>query len=311
MATSLARPHVHDVRRFNRFYTNRIGALEAGFLQTRFSLTEARILYELAQHADATATALKDELSLDGGYLSRVLSSFERRKLLRKRRSAEDGRKVLLSLTDKGQREFARLNGASHAEIERLLGKLGREDRDRLVGSMRSIESLLGAPAEHRAPYILRPPQPGDMGWVVQRHGVLYDQEYGWDATFEALVAEIVASFVRGFDPKRERCWIAEREGDNVGCVFLVKHPERERVAKLRLLLVEPSARGLGIGKRLVSECSRFARRAGYRTITLWTNSVLDAARHLYEVEGYKLVAKESHSSFGHDLVGQTWELAL
>jgi len=302
---------VEEIRRFNRFYTRRIGVLEEGFLHTPFSLPEARVLYELAQQQETTATELRQELGLDAGYLSRILAGFERRKLLRKRRSPADGRQSLLALTAKGEKEFARLNAASHTEIEGMVGALGRAERSRLLDSMRTIETLLGAPPEHRLPYLLKPPQAGDLGWVVQRHGVLYDKEYGWDATFEALVAEIVALFVREFEPKRERCWIAEREGENVGSVFLVKHREREGVAQLRLLLVEPQARGLGIGRRLVSECTRFARQAGYRTITLWTNSVLHAARRLYEAEGYRLVAEEPHHSFGHDLVGQNWELAL
>jgi GNAT superfamily N-acetyltransferase len=203
------------------------------------------------------------------------------------------------------------LNAASRQEIEALLEELEEEQQRGLIDAMQTIERLLGAEPEHRVPYILRQYQPGDMGWVVQRHGVLYHREYGWDERFEALVAEIVADFVRGFDTKRERCWIAEREGENVGCVFLVKHPEREGVARLRLLLVEPKARGLGIGRRLVQECTRFARRVGYHTITLWTNSVLHSARRIYEEEGYRLIREEPHHSFGHDLIGQTWEMAL
>jgi GNAT superfamily N-acetyltransferase len=217
----------------------------------------------------------------------------------------------LLSLTDEGRDAFAAINAASREQIQAMLGGLPEADQDRLVHAMRTVEGLLGAQPEHRVPYILRPHQSGDMGWVVQCHGVLYSQEYGWDEQFEALVAEIVAKFIQHFDPKRERCWIAEREGENVGSVFLVRHPEREGVAKLRLLLVDPKARGLGIGKRLVQECSRFARQAGYHTITLWTNSVLHAARQIYEQEGYRLVHEEPHHSFGHDLIGQTWELAL
>lgn len=308
--STLAR-RVEAVRRFNRFYTRQIGLLEEGLLRSPFSLTEARVLFELAHHDDATATHLGRELGLDAGYLSRILRSFQRRGLVRKRPAAHDGRRQLLSLTAAGQRAFARLNAASHAEIEAVLRALAAPDRDRLIGAMDTIQSLLGAQPEHRVPFILRPHQSGDMGWVVERHGVLYNQEYAWDETFEALVAGIVARFIQEFDPKRERCWIAEREGENVGSVFLVRHPEREGVAKLRLLLVEPSARGLGIGKRLVQECTRFARQAGYARITLWTNSVLSAARRIYEAEGYVMVEEEPHHSFGHDLVGQNWELKL
>lgn len=248
---------------------------------------------------------------MDAGYLSRILRGFKKRRLIAKSLSASDGRQSLLSLTEQGQKAFAKLNAASRGEIEATLSKLPDEEQHRLVNAMHAIEELLGARPEHKVPYILRPPQPGDMGWVVHRHGVLYAQEYGWDEQFEALVAEIVAKFIQQFDPKRERCWIAEKDGENAGSVFLVKHPEMPEVAKLRLLLVDPKTRGLGIGKRLVSECTRFARQVGYRKITLWTNSVLHAARHIYELEGYRLVHEEPHHSFGHDLVGQTWELEL
>lgn len=302
---------VEAVRQFNRFYTRQIGLLREGLLASPFSLTEARVLYEIAHHEETTASHLAEELGLDPGYLSRILRGFHRRGLLDRRPSASDRRQILVSLTPEGQEAFAQLNAASRNEIQALLAPLSDPDRDRLVHAMQTISELLGARPEHRVPYILRPPESGDMGWVVHRHGVLYSTEYGWDEDFEALVAEIVAHFVRHYDPKRERCWIAEREGQNVGSVFLVQHPEREDVAKLRLLLVEPAARGLGIGKRLVQECTRFARQAGYRAITLWTNSVLHAARAIYEQEGYRLLAEEPHHCFGRDLVGQTWELEL
>jgi DNA-binding MarR family transcriptional regulator/GNAT superfamily N-acetyltransferase len=306
-----APPRVEAVRRFNRFYTRQIGLLQEKLLRSPFTLTEARAIYELAHHEHTTATHLGQELGLDPGYLSRVLRGFQRRRLIEARPSKTDRRQRHLALTERGQEAFAALNAASRGEIESTLNALGEADQQRLLHAMDTIERLLGAEPEHKVPYILRPHQSGDMGWVVQRHGLLYRQEYGWDETFEALVAEIVAHFIRHLDSGRERCWIAEREGENVGSVFLVRHPEREGVAKLRLLLVEPKARGLGIGKRLVQECTRFARNAGYRTITLWTNSVLDAARRIYEHEGYRLVHEEPHRSFGHDLVGQTWELAL
>ncbi len=299
------------VRRFNRFYTRKIGLLQEGILRSPFTLTEARVIYELANHERTTATQLSQELALDPGYLSRVLLSLKKRRLIAKRPSANDRRQRPLSLTETGQEAFAALNAASRNQVATLLSELSEVGQHRLVHSMHTIEELLGAQPAHGVPYILRPHQSGDMGWVVQRHGVLYNQDYGWDETFEALVAELLAAFIRNFDPKRERCWIAEKEGENVGSVFLVKHPEREGVARLRLLLVEPKARGLGIGKRLVQECTRFARQANYKTVTLWTNSVLEAARRLYEQEGYKLVHEEPHHSFGQDLVGQTWELKL
>lgn len=302
---------VESVRRFHRFYTRHIGLLEAGLLRSPFSLSEARVLYGLAQHGRTTATRLVQELGLDAGYLSRILRGFQKRGLIEKTSSETDRRQYLLSLTARGEEAFTALNDGSRHEIEAMLGRLSEGEQQRVIGAMETIEGVLGALPEHRVPYILRPHQVGDMGWVVHRHGLLYSQEYGWDERFEALVAEIVAKFVQDFDPNRERCWIAERDGESVGSVFLVRHPEREGVAKLRLLLVEPRARGLGIGKRLVQECTGFARRVGYGRITLWTNSVLYAAREIYEQEGYLLTHEEPHRSFGHDLVGQTWELEL
>jgi DNA-binding MarR family transcriptional regulator/GNAT superfamily N-acetyltransferase len=309
-STDLLR-RIEAVRRFNRFYTKQIGALREGLLNSPFSLAEARVVYELAHHEQTTATHLAQELGLDPGYLSRILRRLQQRRLVGRRRSDEDGRQVLLSLTERGQTAFSKINAASRNEIEAMLHALSPAQQDRLLQAMQTIESLLGAPAEHRTPYILRPHQPGDIGWVVNRHGVLYNREYGWDETFEAMVAEIAAAFVRNYDPRRERCWIAEKEGENVGSVFLVKHADQEGLAKLRLLLVEPHARGLGIGRRLVQECARFARQVGYRKIMLWTNSVLTSARRIYENEGYRLVHQEPHRSFGHDLVGETWELEL
>jgi DNA-binding MarR family transcriptional regulator/N-acetylglutamate synthase-like GNAT family acetyltransferase len=300
---------VEAVRRFNRFYTRQIGVLREGFLGSPFPLTQARVIYELAHHEETTATELCRELGLDAGYLSRILRGFQRHGLIQKKSSETDGRRNLLWLTDRGQKAFAQLNANSHAEIEATLNALSEEEQDRLMDAMHTVEALLGAEAEQKAPYLLRVHQPGDIGWVVHRHGVLYAQEYGWDEQFEALVADIVARFVKQFDPKRERCWIAEKDGENVGSVFLVR--KSNTVAQLRLLLVEPKARGLGIGKRLVDECERFARQVGYRKIVLWTNSVLDAARHIYEQAGYELVDEEPHHSFGHDLVGQTFELKL
>jgi DNA-binding MarR family transcriptional regulator/N-acetylglutamate synthase-like GNAT family acetyltransferase len=300
---------IEAVRRFNRFYTRRIGVLREGLLGSPFSLVEARIIYEMAQHGQTTATRLCRELGLDGGYVSRILRRFEKAGLIDKRRSETDGRQSLLRLTESGQEAFAALDSRSRHEIGALLGELSHEDQYRLVGAMNTVEILLDAEPEQRAPYLLRPHQPGDMGWIVHRHGVLYAEEYGWDESFEALVARIVAEFLDRFDPKAERCWIAEKDGEIVGSVFLVK--KSKRVAKLRLLLVEPKARGLGIGVRLVDECVSFARRVGYRKVTLWTNSVLTAARSIYERAGFQRVDEAPHHSFGHDLIGQTWELDL
>jgi DNA-binding MarR family transcriptional regulator/N-acetylglutamate synthase-like GNAT family acetyltransferase len=309
MAQNDLTPRVESVRRFNRFYTKQIGVLSDHILKSPFSLAEARIIYELAQREKATATELGGELGLDSGYLSRLLGAFKKRGLIARKPSEIDGRQSFIWLTEKGRKAYAELNGHSRNEIEALIGSLSPADRNRLTEAMRVIEELLGAQPEQKVPYIIRPHQPGDIGWVTSRHGVLYNEEYGWNEEFEALVAEITAKFIRNFDPKRERCWIAERGGEAVGSVFLVK--KSETVAQLRLLLVEPSARGMGIGKRLVSECMRFARQTGHKKIMLWTNSVLDAARHIYEEAGFQLVKEEPHHSFGHDLIGQNWELKL
>jgi len=300
------------VRCFNRFYTRQIGLLREGYLESSFSLTEVRVLYELAHRETTTATELARELTLDAGYLSRLLRRFAQHGLIVKEPSPLDARQNLLRLTDQGRAAFAPLDQRSREDIGAMLQILSPVEQDRLVQAMANIQELLGARPEPRVPYLLRPHRSGDMGWVVHRHGVLYAEEYGWDEHFEALVARIVADFIEHEDPRRERCWIAERNGENVGSVFLVAHPEREGVAKLRLLLVEPTARGFGIGRRLVDECTRFARQADYHTITLWTNSVLLSARHIYESAGFRLVGDaEPHRSFGHDLIGQTWELEL
>src|SRR5215210_1778915 len=300
---------VGAVRRFNRFWTRQIGVLGEGYLESEFSLAELRVLYELAHCEETTAGELGEELGLDAGYLSRILRGFEERGLIRKRPSEADGRRKLLRLTERGQEVFAPLDARSRDDIGAMLGGMPMQEQERLVGAMRTIEGLLGIRSEPEVPYLLRPHMAGDMGWVVHRHGVLYAREYGWDERFEALVAEIVAKFIQQYDPKVERCWIAEREGEIVGSVFLVN--QSEKIAKLRLLLVEPKARGLGIGSRLVEECIRFARQAGYQKITLWTNDVLHSARRIYERMGFRLVHEGPHHSFGHDLVGQTWELVL
>jgi DNA-binding MarR family transcriptional regulator/GNAT superfamily N-acetyltransferase len=303
---------VATVRHFNRFYTRQIGVLNQGLLRSRYSLAESRVLYELAHRDQPTAVELAHELTLDDGYLSRILRAFLKRGLIARRAAKADRRQRLLSLTPRGRSVFASLNARSDDQVATMLRELAPGDQERLVRAMGTIEQVLqrepSAPAS-RSPYLLRPHRPGDMGWVVYRHGILYSQEYGWDERFEALVAEIVAQFIERFDPKRERCWIAEKDGENVGSVFLVRHTPR--IAKLRLLLVEPRARGLGIGQRLVDECVRFGRQAGYRKITLWTNSVLHAARRIYERTGFALVKEEPHARFGEGLVGQTWDLTL
>jgi len=300
---------VADVRRFNRFYTRQIGLLQEGYLESPFSLSEVRVLYELAHRERPTATELGRDLGLDAGYLSRILAGFQKRGLLKRAQSERDGRQSHLSLTPRGQAAFAPLNTRSRDEIGAMLGALPPAEQARLVQAMHAIEGILGAKPEPKAPYLLRPHKPGDMGWVVHRHAALYAQEYGWDERFEAMVAGIVKQFIERYDPKRERCWIAEKDGEIVGSAFLIAHSKT--VAQLRLMLVEPKARGLGIGARLVDECIAFAREKGYRKITLWTNSILLAARHIYKKAGFRLVHKERHTSFGHALVGETWDLTL
>jgi DNA-binding MarR family transcriptional regulator/GNAT superfamily N-acetyltransferase len=300
---------VDAVRSFNRFYTQKIGVLNETLLRSPFSLAEVRVLYELAHREEPTASELAKDLALDPAYLSRILRGFEDGKLLRRRRSPRDARSALLSLTAAGLRALSPLEERARDEIALLLRELPAKRQGLLIESMRSIESLLGAERRTGTPYVLRPQRPGDIGWVVERHGALYASEYGWDEGFEGLVARIAGEFLQRHDPRRERCWIAERDGERIGCVFLVAGTRR--VARLRLLLVEPAARGLGLGGRLVEECIQFARLAGYRTLTLWTQSILGAARRIYQRSGFRLVRKQPHHSFGHDLVGETWELDL
>jgi DNA-binding MarR family transcriptional regulator/GNAT superfamily N-acetyltransferase len=301
--------HIAAVRAFNRFYTRQLGLLEEGMLKSAFSLTEARILYELTHREGATASDLGRDLGIDAGYLSRVLAKFEVGRLITRTPSASDGRQTLLAATSKGRRAFAPLNRASQEQITAMLAPLRPADRGELVRAMRIVQGLLGGAAASKVPYVLRGLQSGDIGWIVHRQGLLYAQEYGWDETFEGLVAEIAGAFVKNASPKMERCWIAEREGEIVGSVFLMR--ASDALAKLRLLYVEPSARGLGIGRRLVEECIRFARAKGYKTLTLWTNDVLVSARRIYQAAGFKLVKEERHHSFGKDLIGQTWDLDL
>lgn len=307
-ATASAR-NIDSVRRFNRFYTRQIGLLREGLLDSPFSLTELRVLYEIAHRSQLTAAELCNDLNLDAGYLSRILRRFEQQHLLTKTQSAADGRQSLLALTSQGRKVFAPLEARQSEEVAAMLTRLSPHRRRYLLEAMRTIEQLLEPQAASQTPYLLRPHQPGDMGWIVHRHGLLYSQEHGYDERFEALVAEIVAEFTRHFDAKRERCWIAERDGEIVGCVFAVR--KSKTVAKLRLLLVEPSARGLGIGSQLVSQCVRFARQAGYKKLMLWTQSELLAARHLYQQAGFRLAGKKRHESWGRKLVAETWELKL
>jgi len=315
---------VDDVRGFNRFYTRQLGLLDRGLLGSEFTLTEARVLYELAHHEGCTATQIADELAMDLGYLSRLMAKFERMRYLK--------RQSRISLTEKGRSVFMPLNTAAREQISRMIQPMTPEQRDELLNAMQSVQRLLepsiaspssppihatrspasradASPHPDAPPYILRPLQIGDIGQITHRQGVLYSQEYGWDVTYEALVAEILSGFVKNFDARWENAWIAERHDAVIGSIFLVRGSEG--VAKLRLLYVEPSARGLGLGKRLVQECIDDARAKGYRTMMLWTNDILVAARRIYESASFRLVKAEPHNSFGKDLVGQTWELEL
>jgi DNA-binding MarR family transcriptional regulator/N-acetylglutamate synthase-like GNAT family acetyltransferase len=305
---------VATVRRFNRFYTRLIGVLDEGHLHTPFNLTEVRVLFELAHRDAPTATEIAGALGLDAGYLSRLLERFPRRKLIARPRSAHDGRHSHIALTAEGRKVFRTLDRLASADVERLLDTLDDADQRRLLDAMRTIARLLGDPDADTAgepAYILRPPHAGDYGWIVQAHGQLYAREYGWGTPFEALVARVVADYVEKFDPRYERCWIAERRGENVGCVFVQKDREREGVAKLRMLLVHPSARGLGIGRRLVDEVTRFARDTGYHTLSLWTHRELATARKIYADVGYKMIREEINDTFGRALTSETLEMKL
>jgi DNA-binding MarR family transcriptional regulator/GNAT superfamily N-acetyltransferase len=305
----MAPDQVAAVRRFNRFYTRQMGLLEDGLLHSPFGLTEVRVLYEIAHRTTPTASAIGEELGLDPGYLSRLLQRLRKAGLVSATAAAGDRRQRLLGLTARGRRTFGALDARSSREVAALLGRLTPASRRRLVTSMRQVETTLTPRAEPTPRPALRAPGPGDLGWVVQRHGELYAAEYEWNEEFEALVAGIVADFAAHADLRRERAWIAELGGVRAGSVFLVR--QSDAVAKLRLLLVEPWARGRGLGHALVQACVGFAREAGYRTLTLWTNSVLDAARRVYQQAGFRMVVTERHHSFGHDLTSETWELSL
>jgi DNA-binding MarR family transcriptional regulator/GNAT superfamily N-acetyltransferase len=296
------------VRAFNRFYTRKLGVLDQHLMQSPYSLSEARVLYELAHRDDLSAKEIGAELGLDAGYLSRIVQNFDESGLITRKPLAADRRQYRLALTAKGRQAFAKLDRSSHDEVGAMLAALPRGACARLTGAMGTIERLLGD-SQTSPPAILREPRPGDMGWVVQSHGALYASEYGFDASFEGLVAEIAAKFLASFDASRERCWIADIDGAQVGSIFLVRHSDD--VAKLRLLLVDPAGRGQRLGQRLVAECIGFAKACGYRRITLWTQSILVAARKIYQDAGFVLVATEPHRSFGQSLIGETWEREL
>ncbi len=302
-------PDVAAVRAFNRFYTRKLGVLDQQLLKSPFSLSEARVLYELAQRQDISAKEIGAELGLDAGYLSRIVQNFDEAGLISREPLPTDRRQYCLTLTAKGRQAFAKLERSTNDDISAMLEGLPPGGNARLVGAMADIQRLLGDGGAAARPATLREPRPGDMGWVVQSHGALYAREYGFDSSFEGLVAEITAKFLASFDASRERCWIAEIDGAQVGSIFLVRHSDD--VAKLRLLLIDPAGRGQRLGHRLVGECIAFAKACGYRKITLWTQSILLAARSIYEKAGFRLVATEPHRSFGQDLIGETWELEL
>src|SRR5579862_84597 len=299
------------VRSFNRFYTRQIGVLRKNFLDSPYTLGEARVLYEIGRRRLQTASDIGRALGLDAGYLSRVLRNFEKSGLIARTASAEDARRSYLALTLRGKKTMGALDDRSQRDVSGMLGKLDTPDQTRLIGAMHTIETLLGGDQEEarQSGYILRAPRHGDFGWVVKRHAELYAQEYGWREPFEGVCAQIVADFVNKFDAKRERCWIAEMDGENVGCIFAAK--DSDDVARIRLLLVDPTARGLGLGARLTDECIKFARDAGYKKMTLWTHSVLTAARHIYQKTGFRLVHSEKRVSFGKPVVSEDWDMEL
>jgi DNA-binding MarR family transcriptional regulator/GNAT superfamily N-acetyltransferase len=296
------------IRAFNRFYTRQLGVLDQQVFKSPYSLSEARVIYELAHRDGPSAKDIGAELDLDPGYLSRIVQKFADDGLISRKPLPADRRQHQLNLTAKGRQAFAKLDRNSHDDVAKMLHPLAPCERRRLTAAMATIERLL-EPAAPPAAAVLREPRPGDMGWIVQSQGAAYAREYGWDSSFEALVADIVAKFLNSFDASRERCWIAEIDGAPVGSVMLVRGDDE--IAKLRLLLVEPTGRGQGLGRRLVGECIAFARACGYRKITLWTQSILTAARKIYQDVGFALVASEPHRSFGQNLIGETWEIKL
>ena len=309
MSITEVQDNVSKIREFNRFYTRKIGVLREELLHSKFSLTESRIIYELANNKIKTASDLCKELGLDPGYISRILQRFEEKGIVNRKTSEEDGRTRIIQLTNVGLKEFELLNKRSNEEIEDILNDLPKGDQKQLLTAMSTIEKILNRNLKFSEPFFLRSFESGDMGWVVHRHGVLYREEYGWNEEFEALVAEIVSDFIKNYKPEKERCWIAEMNGEIVGSVFVVKLDDK--VAKVRLLLVEPKARVVVLGSRLVEECIKFAKNAGYEKITLWTNSILVEARYIYKKEGFSLVESEDYHGFGKDLTGETWNLNL
>jgi DNA-binding MarR family transcriptional regulator/GNAT superfamily N-acetyltransferase len=308
MSAKLPTQHVDAVRSFNRFYTKQIGVLEEGLLESPFTLTQGRVLFEIAHARSVTAKQIGDSLGLDAGYLSRILQGFVKRRLIQRTRSKQDARQYVISLTQAGQRVFTSLDKSSHRSISQMLSRLPRPDRDRLLASLNEVQSTLGGRPHARLKEVtLRAHRAGDIGWAIERHGQLYADEYQWTVEFEALVAQLFGKFAAKHDPKTERMWIAEIDGERVGCVFVVQNEDDSTAAQLRCLLVDPKGRGLGVGRRLVRECIAFATAAGYKKMVLWTNDVLVAARRLYEAEGFTLIQQQRHRNFGHDLVGQTW----
>lgn len=304
--TDLLAEQTEAIRSFNRFYTRQIGVLDEGLLASPYTLTQARVLFELGTRKKATAAEVGEVLGLDAGYLSRIVQNFMTQKLLARELSTQDGRQWVLSLTSEGRKAFRKLDRASHELTAASLSHLSPARRDRLLSSMKDVQRLLTADNDSRE-VVIRTHRVGDIGWAIERHGQLYADEFGWDESFEALVATLFAQFATQHDPAKERCWIAEVDGERAGCVFMVRNADDPAVAQLRCLLVDPKGRGLGIGKQLVDECMAFAKHAGYAKMMLWTNDVLVSARRIYQAAGFSLVSEQPHRSFGHDLVGQVW----
>lgn len=311
MASNSLETHIETIRRFSRVYTRTIGLLDEVYLESPYNLSAVRILYELAHAPQLTASSLASDLAMDPGYLSRILRQLERDRLIVRTPSPIDRRQTIMQLSEEGQNFVASLEQRSREELAQTIETLAHDERQRLSDALATAAEILSPEGGTPAPFIIRSHRPGDLGWIVARHGALYVEEFGWDATFEAEVARIAADFIGNFDAFCERCWIAVRGGENIGSIALVKHPDRPGVAKLRLLLVEPSARGLGLGKHLVDECLRFARQSGYHTVTLWTFSELSAASHIYQSVGFQLIREEPQHVFGRDMIEQTWELRL
>ena len=308
--TNASRQRIAAVRRFNRFYTRQIGVLRKTYLGSSYSLGEMRVLYEIAHQGARTATDIARALDLDAGYLSRVLRNFEKLGLITRKPGADDARQSQLALTARGTKTFAPFERRSQSQASAMIGKRAANEQARLVAAMETIETLLKGETKAKPPYFLRAPKHGDFGWIVSRHAELYAREYGWTDPFEGLCAQIVAGFVNKYDATCERCWIAEMDGANVGCVMLVKD-DVPGVARIRLLIVDPTARGMGLGQRLTDECVKFARQAGYKKVTLWTHSILKAARHCYEKAGFTLTSSEKRKSWGKNVVAEFWDLDL